>query len=169
MASDNDQETGHKISQENRKTSLLLQTNTRSHKREHPNISGIKWKLRIRNRCPKWKPTKLWIRILGHQWNQKIITLPRRQRKDSRHNPKRVALPPITNRGRNTKIWPRSYACKGKPQIIKVVPERRSSGRSDRQKSRTWLGISPKNWIITSHQERGSRLAWGIRTIINRQ
>ena len=112
----------NKISQETRKTSLILQTDTESHTKEQLNLSGIKWKLRSRNRIPKGNPTRLWLRILVYHRNQKLIPSPLRQREDSRHNPKRVALPPTTNRGLNKEIGPRSYSPKEKPQISKVGP-----------------------------------------------
>ena len=59
MASDNNQETDHKTNQENRKTSLTLQTETGSRTKEQPNLSSIKWKLSMSNRSPKGKPTIL--------------------------------------------------------------------------------------------------------------
>ena len=169
MASENDQETDHKTSQKTRKTSLLVQTDTGVRTNEQPNLSVIQWKLRSINRRPNRNPTRLWLRISGHQQNQTLITLPRRQIKDSWNNPKRVALPSITNRGCSTKIGPRSYAPKGKPQIRKVSPECSSSVKIDIQRSRTWLGIAPNNWLITSHRKLRSRPSWGIRKILNRQ
>ena len=113
MASDNNQEIDHKTSQETRKTSLLLKTDIGSRKKEQPNLSDIQWKLRSINRTPKVNPTRLSLRILVHHWNQKLIPLPRRQREDIQNNPKKLALPPITNRGLNTSIGPRSFAPKG--------------------------------------------------------
>ena len=130
MDSDNNQETDHKTSQKTRKTSLLLQTNTGGRKNEHPNLSNIKWKLRSSNRSPNGNPTKLWLIILGHKQNQKLIPLPRRQRNYSQHNSKRIPLPSLTDRGRNTKIGPIRYASKGKPQIIKDVPEHSRYGKA---------------------------------------
>ena len=130
MASDNDQQTDHKTSQKTRKTSLLLQTDTVGRTNEQPNLSSIQWKLRSSNRSPKSNLTRLWLSISGHQRNKILISLPRRQRKDIRHNPKRFALPSITNIGRSTKIGPRSYAPKGKPQISNISPERSRSGKS---------------------------------------
>ena len=73
MASDNDQDTDYKTSLETRATSILLQTDTGSRMKEQPNISGIKWKLRSINIRPKGKINRLWLRILGHQGNQKLI------------------------------------------------------------------------------------------------
>ena len=169
MASENDQETDHKTSQETRKTSLLLQTDTGGRTNEQPNISGIKWKLRSSNRSPNSQPTRLWPRILVHQRNQTLISLLWIQIKDSWHNPQRVALPYITDRGRNTKIRPIIYAPKGKPKIIKERPERSSSGKSDRQRSGTWLVIAPNNWLIMSYQKCESRPAWGSIKILNRR
>ena len=145
MASENDQETDNKTIQETQKTSILLQTDTGGRTNEQSNISGIQWKLSSINRSLDENPTIPWPRILRYKWNQKLILLPRIKREDSRHNPKRVALPSITDKGRNTKIVPRSYAPKGKPQISKVSSERSSSGKSDRQRSGTWLGIAPNN------------------------
>ena len=45
MASNKNQETDHKIGQENWATSILLQTDTGSCMKEQPNISGIKYNL----------------------------------------------------------------------------------------------------------------------------
>ena len=81
----NDQETDHKTSQETRKTSLRLQTDIGGRTNKKPNLSRIQWKLRSTNRIPKGNPTRLWLRILGHQWNQTLIFLPQRQREDSQH------------------------------------------------------------------------------------
>ena len=106
--------------------------------------------------------------MLGHQQNQKLIPLPQWQIEDSWHNPKRVVLPPITDRGCNTKIKRKIYALKEKPQISKVSPELIRSGKSDGQRSRIWMGIAPNNRLITSHWKRESRPAWGNRTILNR-
>ena len=69
MTSDNNHETDHKTSQETRKTSLLLKTDIGSRKKEQPNLSDIQWKLRSINRSQNGNPTRLWLRILGHQWN----------------------------------------------------------------------------------------------------
>ena len=137
MASDNDQNTDHKTSQKTWKTSLLLQTDTGGRTNKQPNISGIQWKIRSINRSPNRNPDRLWIIISGPQQNQTLILLPRRKIKDIQHNPERVAIHSITNKGCNTKIGPRSYALKGKPQISKVSPERSSSGKRDRRISRT--------------------------------
>ena len=83
MDSDNNKDTDNKTSQENRATSLLLQTDIGSHMKQQPNISCIQWKLRSSNRSQKGKPNILWLRNLGHHQNQKLIPLSRRQREDS--------------------------------------------------------------------------------------
>ena len=105
----------------------------------------------------------------GTSTKSKTVLLPRRHREDSWHNPKRVALPYITDRGCNTKIVPRSYAHKGKQQISKFRPEHSSSVKRDRQWSRIWMVIAPNNWLIASHRKCGSCPAWGSITILNRQ
>ena len=38
-----------------------------------------------------------------------------------------------------------------------------------RQRSITWLGIAPNNWLTMSHKKGRSRTAWGSRTILNRR
>ena len=76
MASDKNQEVDHKTSQETSKDSLLLQTETGGRTNKHPNLSGIQWKLRISDISPNMNPTRIWIRVLGHQRNQKLILLP---------------------------------------------------------------------------------------------
>ena len=101
MASDKDQETDHKTRKETRKTSLLLQTDSGGRTNNQPNISSIQWKLRRSNRIPKGNPTRICLIISGHHRNQTLIPSPQRQREYSRHNPKRVAITPITDRGCN--------------------------------------------------------------------
>ena len=150
------------------KTSLLLQMDTRGCINKHTNISGIQLKLRSSNRIPNGNPTRLWLRIYGHQQNQTLILLPKKQREESQHNPKWVALPSITDRGRNTKIRPRRYDPKGKPQTSKVSPERSSFRKNNRQRRITWQGTTPNNWLIMSHQKRGSRPTLGGQKLLDR-
>ena len=73
MAGDNNRDTDYKTSQETRATSILLQTDTGSRIKEHPNPSGMQCKLRSINRIPKGNRTRLWLRILGHHRNQKLF------------------------------------------------------------------------------------------------
>ena len=101
MTSDEDQETDHKTSQETWDTSLILQKDTGNCNPEQSNLGCVQWKLRGGNKKPKGNPPRLWFRMLGHHWNQKIIPSTKRQRDISRNNPKSVTLPHITDRGSN--------------------------------------------------------------------
>ena len=80
MASDDDQETNNKTSQEIWATSIPLRTYTGSRTPEQPNIVCVQWKLRGGNISPKEKAPRLWSRILRYHRNQKVIQSPRRQR-----------------------------------------------------------------------------------------
>ena len=93
MASENNQETSHKLSQDIRDTSLILQIDTWRRTLEHPNISNIYknlWaEIEAQNGSPLYYGSEFWyitgIKKLFHHQKEKETTVEIIQNKLSYH------------------------------------------------------------------------------------
>ena len=120
-------------------------------------------------RSPNRQPTRLWLRILGHQRNQRIILLPQRQRKDSRHNPKglRYHWSPVDDAAQKSDLEAMLLRGNNKSERSYLITEALEKA-IDKKVEHGWE--SPLTIDLLCHIEKVGVASLGVsKKIINRQ